>query len=95
MLFREELAQDVEQPPPYDGSGSVGGDGDADFANMSAKEWYGEEQQKQPEMAERGAGLVAEMASAASRGRETDADAAMTDAGGPASQHIEFADGKQ
>ncbi|KAF9631352.1 ubiquitin interaction motif protein [Lasiodiplodia theobromae] len=94
MLFREELVQDVEQPPPYDGSGSVGGDEDAGFANMSAKEWYGDEQQKQPEMAERGAGLVAEMASAASRGRETDADAAMTDAGGPASQHIEFADGK-
>ncbi|OJD38969.1 ubiquitin interaction motif protein [Diplodia corticola] len=94
MLFREELTQDAEQPPPYDGSGSVGGGEDADFTSMSAKEWYGEGQQKQPEMAEMGAGLVAEMAAGASRSTDADADAAMPDAGGASSQHIEFAEGK-
>ncbi|KAH7059105.1 hypothetical protein B0J12DRAFT_652632 [Macrophomina phaseolina] len=92
MLFREELVQDVEQPPPYEASGSAGDkddDGDSGFGHMSAKEWYGEQGQRQPEMTEKGTGLVAEMSAA---GRGADTDAAMTDAGG--SQHIEFADGK-
>lgn len=94
MLFREELAQDVEQPPPYEASGAANdnnGDDDSGFGHMSAKEWYGENAHQQPEMAEKGAGLVAEMAAAAGS-RSTDTDAAMTDAEG--SQHIEFADGK-
>lgn len=91
MLFRDELTQDAEQPPPYETSGSVDGDDDNDsgFGHMSAKEWL-EGQQQQPEMAEKGAGLVAEMASGA--GRSADTDATMTDAGG--AQHIEFADSK-
>lgn len=84
MAFRDELSQDSEQPPPYED-----GADDSGFGNASAQEWYGgQAQQQQPEMEEKGVGLVAEMASGASRGADTD----MADAGG--AQHIEFADVK-
>ena len=87
MMFREELSED-EQPPPYHTPPAEDSNGLA-FEDASARDWFAPGPKDQPEMEEKGAGLVAEMTSG---GGGTRAGSSEIQKDGDGAQHIEFAD---